>query len=210
METKLTPVGIKGLRTGDLVTWGTQSFIYEVIDVDTDYGEVRVVGPRYCLQGKQATEVSITSSFKVHAETAEFHRVDLEPEPEPEQPAECGGGNPKTAFGLAKPALSVVPPIAMFHLGEAMRDGMAKYGLMNWRGNKVDASVYYDAAMRHLMSWWDGEERATDSGKHHLAHAMACLAIVLDAQSNGNLNDDRPEAGNLPAFIKANTKEINK
>lgn len=115
--------------------------------------------------------------------------------------------NPKTIIGTKKPPLHVVPPVAMFHLGQAMADGEAKYGLMNWREHRVSASVYYNAAMRHMMAWWDGENRASDSGVHHLAHAMACSAILLDAESIGQLNDDRPLAGNLPAFIQANTKE---
>lgn len=114
--------------------------------------------------------------------------------------------NPKTALGTAKPSLSVIPPVALFHMGQAMQDGKAKYGLMNWREHKVSSSIYYDAAMRHLMAWWDGENRASDSGVHHLAHAMACLGIILDAEATGQLNDDRPLAGNLPAFLKANTK----
>lgn len=115
--------------------------------------------------------------------------------------------NPKTAIGTKKPPVSVVPPVAVFHLGQAMKDGKEKYGLMNWREKRVSSSVYFDAAMRHLMSWWDGEDRASDSGVHHLAHAMACMAILLDAESIGKLNDDRPLPGNLPAFITANTKE---
>ena len=114
--------------------------------------------------------------------------------------------NPKTVVGTSKPSLSTVPPIALFHMGEAMRDGVDKYGLMNWRLNRVSSSVYYNAAMRHLMAWWDGEMNASDSGVHHLAHAMACLAIILDAESIGNLNDDRPTSGNLPEFIRAHTK----
>jgi hypothetical protein len=43
-----------------------------------------------------------------------------------------------------------------------------------------------------LFAWFDGEEVASDSGVHHLGHAMACLAILLDAQETGNLVDDRP------------------
>lgn len=116
--------------------------------------------------------------------------------------------NPKTAIGTAKPSLSVVPPVGIYHMAQAMADGEQKYGLMNWREHRVSSSVYYDAAMRHLMAWHDGENQASDSGVHHLGHAMACLAIILDAESLGQLNDNRPKAGNLPAFIAANTKEI--
>lgn len=114
--------------------------------------------------------------------------------------------NPKTVLGLAKPSISVIPPVAILHLGKAMADGKRKYGLMNWREKTVTSSVYYDAAMRHLMAWWDGEENAADSGVHHLGHAMACLAIALDAQSMGKLNDDRPIPGMFAEAVKANTK----
>lgn len=115
--------------------------------------------------------------------------------------------NPKTLIGLTKPSLSAIPPIAMFHMGGAMADGRRKYGAMNWREKRVTASIYYDAAMRHLLSWFDGEEMAADSGVHHLGHAMACFAIILDAQATGNLNDDRPTPGNLPNFLIANTQK---
>ena len=115
--------------------------------------------------------------------------------------------NPKTAIGLTKPSVSAIPPIALYHLGAAMSDGKQKYGLMNWREHRVTGSVYYDAMMRHMNAWWDGQETAEDSGHHHLAHAMACMAIILDAQSTGQLNDDRPLPGMLPEFIAAKTQK---
>lgn len=114
--------------------------------------------------------------------------------------------NPKDLIGIKKPSVHFVPPVALFEMGRAMTDGGAKYGAMNWREHKVTGSVYYDAAMRHIMAWWDGEETAADSGVHHLGHAMACFAIMLDAQHGGTLNDDRsPHKGPLPAFLKDHT-----
>jgi hypothetical protein len=100
--------------------------------------------------------------------------------------------NPKTAQGIKKPAMSPVPPLALLHLMRAMADGRRKYGLMNWREKPITVSTYYDAAMRHLLSWYEGEERAEDSGVHHLGHVMANMAIILDAEAQGVLNDDRP------------------
>jgi hypothetical protein len=55
--------------------------------------------------------------------------------------------------------------------------------------------VYVDAALRHLNAWFDGEQEASDSGVHHLGHARACMAILLDAEATGNLIDDRPAEG---------------
>jgi len=114
--------------------------------------------------------------------------------------------NPKTKFGLTKPSMSAVPPSALIPLMEAMADGKNKYGLMNWRDKSVSSSVYYDAALRHLMSWYDGEDIAQDSGVHHLGHAMACMAILLDAMHVNNLNDNRPTKGRFSEVVKEHTK----
>jgi len=103
--------------------------------------------------------------------------------------------NPKTAYGIKKPSLSVVPPVALLHASAAMMDGADKYGPYNWRESAVSSSVYYDAAQRHLLAWWSGEDRAQDSGVHHLGHLMACASILLDAEASGTLNDNRPWAG---------------
>lgn len=109
--------------------------------------------------------------------------------------------NPKSGAARNKPTFHAVPGVALIELGAAMLDGKAKYGLANWRQDPVAASVYVDAAVRHLQAWWDSrEERASDSGVHHLGHVMACMAILLDAQSHGTIVDDRPEAG---SFSKA-------
>ena len=109
--------------------------------------------------------------------------------------------NPKTVLGLRKPAMSCVPPVALLHLSHAMMDGEQKYGRMNWREHTVSSSVYYDAAMRHLMAWFDGETYAPDSGAHHLGHVMACCAILLDGESLAVLNDDRNTFG-FSAFTR--------
>lgn len=103
--------------------------------------------------------------------------------------------NPKTAVGVTKIPLHLVPPSANFHLAHALNDGAKKYGPYNWRDHRVSTSVYISAARRHLDAFWDGEDIAADSGVHHLGHAMACLAIILDASNVHMLNDDRPKRG---------------
>ena len=117
--------------------------------------------------------------------------------------------NPKSVFGTAKPGFHAIPPVALLHCGRGMEDGEVKYGLTNWREHEVSASVYYDAALRHLMSWWDGEQVAADSGVHHLGHTMACCAILLDAEHMGKLNDDRPSVpGPFAEAVKALTRAM--
>lgn len=128
--------------------------------------------------------------------------------PEVELPGvELPDTNPKSRIGLTKPSLGAIPSAALLHLGGAMADGRDKYGLFNWREHSVAASVYEDAIWRHLLAWRDGEDTARDSGHHHLAHVMACCAILLDAAETGNLIDDRGPTGAAADLIDAWTQK---
>jgi len=113
--------------------------------------------------------------------------------------------NPKSQYGIKKPALQLVPPAATIYLAMGFTDGAEKYGPYNWRANEVSASVYVGAALRHINEWWDGEESASDSGFPHIAHALSCLAIIADATETGNLIDDRPLPGAASRMIKEYT-----
>ncbi len=115
--------------------------------------------------------------------------------------------NPKDLFGAVKASITKLPAIAVVHGACAMMNGAVKYGPYNWRDKKVIASIYIDAASRHLMAWFEGEEVASDSQVHHLGHAIACCAIILDAQMTGNLIDDRPDSEG--AFATALEKATN-
>lgn len=109
----------------------------------------------------------------------------------PEEPKAPIDDNVKTAAAMGKPRISAVPAHALFELGAAMQNGADKYGLFNWRGTSVTATVFYDAIMRHLTLWYEGEDIATDSGCNHLAHVMANCAILLDAEKHNVFNDNR-------------------
>jgi hypothetical protein len=123
--------------------------------------------------------------------------------------AETKPSNPKDVIGSTKPPLSCIPTGPLYEVGAAMLDGSAKYGRHNWRVIGVRSSVYYDAALRHLMKWWEGEDLDADSGCHHLAHAVACCLIVRDAANLGQLTDDRPVSGGDPtAGVKELIKQI--
>lgn len=137
--------------------------------------------------------------------TADAPPVASTPAAAPVGQLEAPDTNPKTRFGMLKVPLGLIPATAKAHVASAFRDGAIKYGPANWRTSKVSASVYLNAAHRHIDLWQDGEEIAEDSGVHHLAHAAACLMIILDAQANGALNDDRPPAAVTGEVLKALT-----
>lgn len=116
--------------------------------------------------------------------------------------------NPKTRLGQKKPSITAIPPTALFHLAMAMMDGERKYGLHNWKEKDVPARIYIDAAVRHLLAWADGEEIADDSKCHHVAHAMACCCIILDAMEQGCLIDDRSIPGKTSEVLKRLQRQL--
>lgn len=126
---------------------------------------------------------------------------------QPQAPVVALGTNPKDLLGTKKPNISLVPMSSIIYQALAMEDGAKKYGPYNWRQNKVIASIYVDAAMRHLAQWFDGEELASDSQRPHLAHAMACIGIIIDAYETGNLVDNRPLPGAASKIIERFTKK---
>lgn len=103
--------------------------------------------------------------------------------------------NPKTMYGEAKTKVSDTPTIGIQKMGRVFTGGAVKYGRFNWRDHTVSATVYYDAAMRHLMAWFNGEDTDPESGEPHLAHVMACCNILMDAGQCGKLNDNRATTG---------------
>ncbi len=100
--------------------------------------------------------------------------------------------NPKDAVGIAKAPLSCVPMPVIFELGLAMMEGARKYGRHNYRVAGVRGSVYFDAVMRHMAAWWEGQDLDPDSGVSHLVKAIACLVVLRDSMMQTNWVDDRP------------------
>lgn len=109
--------------------------------------------------------------------------------------------DPKTTVGSIKPPMHALPPVALIYGGLVMEDGERKYSLMNYRNSVVPALTYYDAALRHLFAWLDGEDCAADSGLPHLAHVIGCMAVLLDSKEQGTLKDNRPTKGQAAKLL---------
>lgn len=106
--------------------------------------------------------------------------------------AESKLSNPKDAIGSNKVPMSLVPASAVAYCALGMMEGMLKYGMTNWRECGVKARIYVDAAQRHLAKYFNGEWEDAETHVPHLASAMACIAILIDAHECGKLVDDRP------------------
>ena len=116
--------------------------------------------------------------------------------------------NPKDAIGANKLPLHLWPTTATAMGCIGLPEGALKYGRTNWRDSGVRASIYIDACKRHLDAWFEGEDCAPDSGSPHLTNALACLAIIVDAQAAGKLVDDRQVPGGYRALITQLTQHV--
>ncbi len=112
--------------------------------------------------------------------------------------------NPKDSVGCTKPPMHCIPTPVLFEVGMGMYEGGWKYRESNWRIIGVRASIYYDAALRHLTAWRDGEDIDPASKIHHISKVMSCLAVLRDCQmqaENGSgvdYKDDRPPKSHVP------------
>jgi len=125
-----------------------------------------------------------------------FYRPDMEETPagllsEPQ----VMPSNPKQFYGDTKIPLHLFPTTAIALGSMALLDGREKYGTDNYRASPVEVMTYVGAALRHLLSYAEGRDTDEDSGLPELAHALACLAILVDAGYAGSLIDNRKFPG---------------
>lgn len=123
---------------------------------------------------------------------------------DPNNPSQTKSSNPKDLLAAEEDRvqLGLIPGPALVHTALAFMDGARKYGAYNWREEGVGAMTYASAAKRHIQDWIDGEENASDSNVHHLAHAIACAMIIMDSQELGILVDNRPPPAPTAAMME--------
>lgn len=133
-------------------------------------------------------------------------------EPDALFPADSKATNPKDLVGSGKLPLHLWPTTATVYGCLALLDGMLKYGRTNWRAAGVRYSIYHDAFIRHANAAWEGEWIDPDSGLPHLSHALACLAIIVDAHAHGKLVDDRAysEVNGYRLLVDEMTSEVDR
>lgn len=114
--------------------------------------------------------------------------------------------NPKDLVGTKKAPLSTVSPAVLMEVGVAMLEGARKYGRFNWRKSGVVGSIYYDAAIRHLTDWYEGQDIDPLSGLSHITKAIASLTVLRDSMIYENWIDDRPPPAPAGWMDKLNEK----
>lgn len=78
---------------------------------------------------------------------------------------------------------------------EVLDFGAVKYDRNNWKKG-MQYSRLYDAALRHMSAFWEGEEMDPETKLPHLAHAMCNIGFLMWyriwRKEFSNAEDDRP------------------
>lgn len=93
-------------------------------------------------------------------------------------------------FDGGKPPITLISRTALEEEARVMAHGATKYGRDNWRKG-MDFSRLGDAAMRHILAYFDGEDKDPETGLSHLAHARCCLAFLIEYEARKYGKDDR-------------------
>lgn len=116
--------------------------------------------------------------------------------------------NPKDRMATSRLDLSLFPATAKAYGALAMTEGDLKYGGYNYRTAGVKASVYYAAANRHLDKWFNGEWADAETKVPHLASALACIGVLIDAIECQKLNDDRPPKSDMANLLNEMEQKV--
>lgn len=81
-------------------------------------------------------------------------------------------------YDKGKVRYSLLPWDVIRELVKIYEYGYDKYGKDNWKKG-MSWSRVYDSAMRHLQSFWGGEDTDPESGLHHLSHVTWNIVTLL-------------------------------
>lgn len=79
----------------------------------------------------------------------------------------------------AKIRYSLLPVGTVNQVVQVLEFGSKKYADNNWMKVPNANTRYYDAAMRHIDAWFNGDLKDDETGLHHLAHAICCLMFLM-------------------------------
>lgn len=161
-------------KVGDkLLTWGGQ-----VVEVKTIYDTSSVC--EWCVMPSNTSDDSWCvekSGFRYPGDTSKYDIIGFA-----EQPIEAVSENKGVKSDQGKTQWSYLPIPAVKAVVDVMAYGDTKYPApdgSNWKRVPDAKKRYYNAAMRHLTSWWDGEQNDPETGYNHLAHACSNLLFLL-------------------------------
>jgi hypothetical protein len=88
-----------------------------------------------------------------------------------------------------KAQYGLLPPDSLKAVAEVMTKGAIKYSANNWI--RLELRRILDALERHVNAFNSGEDYASDSEQHHLAHVIANAMMAYHVAMNFKDQDDR-------------------
>lgn len=74
---------------------------------------------------------------------------------------------------------SLLPWNAVKEVIDVLEFGAKKYAADNWKYVDDHRDRYFNATIRHVTAWYDGEKNDPETGFNHLAHAVCCLLFLI-------------------------------
>lgn len=99
-----------------------------------------------------------------------------------------------TKFDGGKPPMELLPGDALQEVAKVLGFGAEKYAPNNWRKGFAWSRLV-GAALRHLTSWNEGENKDPESKISHLAHAACMILFLLSHEIQKLGTDDRYNKG---------------
>ncbi len=132
--------------------------------------------------------MSYEGDFKHYSSVIEGSYNPFGPLPTEEKPVPIG-----TKQDTGKDRWELTPFDAVREVVKILTFGATKYEVRNWEKG-ISFGRLYAATLRHLTSWWDGEDTDPESGRSHLSHAATNVLFILAFVLRGRKDlDDRPK-----------------
>jgi len=93
-------------------------------------------------------------------------------------------------FDENKEQWSLLPLVSVKEIIKVLQYGSHKYAPDSWQHLVNPNRRYYEALLRHITSWWEGEAHDKESGLLHLAHAGANVLFLLWFQLQEKKEDE--------------------
>jgi hypothetical protein len=89
-------------------------------------------------------------------------------------------------FDNGKLEYHLVPISSLKAVADVLTYGAKKYAPDNWKKVPNGTDRYYNAALRHIIDWREGEQNDRETNKNHLAHAICNLMFLYELDVNYN------------------------
>jgi hypothetical protein len=122
--------------------------------------------------------------------------IEFNTEADTHKACECSDAKARKASGGKPGGFHLIPWRAVTALAGIYEYGARKYAANSWRDVPTDPETgetpidrYFNATMRHLIAWRQGEWLDKESGKAHLAHALWGVVALFELSLDDTKQD---------------------